>query len=236
MLKEIIKTIDSAIPSLFPVDPVKFNDPVAMQTEWKAVRSARLSRASSKLIQDSPDRLVYKPSLTGRIMGIVFFLMGGFVVVLYFLVRQGGGGITVTSGSGDPFFLALVGLALMAVGILAFFLAMAPVVFDKKVQLFYMGRKQNRQPDATNARLTVRFGDIHAIQLLTRLEKSQSNNGNNMPARMPDRYYRVYDLNLVKHDGQRMFVTTYGNAGKAREDAAKIGAFVHAPVWDGIDG
>lgn len=51
MLKDVIKKLDSAIPSLFPVDPTRFNDPVAMQTGWKQVRAGKTSRASNKLFK-----------------------------------------------------------------------------------------------------------------------------------------------------------------------------------------
>ncbi|PKM64373.1 MAG: hypothetical protein CVU96_03100, partial [Firmicutes bacterium HGW-Firmicutes-20] len=62
MLKDIIKKIDSAIPSLFPVNPEKFNDPVALQTEWKGVK-VKSGGASTALVQMDENRLVYKPSI-----------------------------------------------------------------------------------------------------------------------------------------------------------------------------
>jgi hypothetical protein len=229
MLKDVINKIDSAIPSLFPVDPTQFHDPVATQTGWKQVRSAKVARASNKLIQTDPDQLVYKPSIGGRIMGVILALAGAFAIFLYTQIKAGSGGITFESGSGDPIFIALFGLALIVVGVVIFMFATSPVVFDKRLGMFYRGRKQRNQPDAANSKNALRFSDIHAVQLLSRLESSKSND------RALPRFYKVHDLNLVKHDGERLYITTYSKVNRAREDAAKIGAFVQVPVWDGSD-
>ncbi len=62
MLKDIIKQIDSAIPSLFPVNAAQFNDPVAFQTEWKG--SIKIRRRF--IIHGTGSNLLaYKPSMLG---------------------------------------------------------------------------------------------------------------------------------------------------------------------------
>ena len=218
MLKELIKRIDSAIPSLFPVDAVQFNDPIALQTEWKGVRSGKTSGASSVLVQRDANLLTYKSSIAGFIMGVVFFLLGLSVFGLYFFVP-----------GTKPWFILLIGLAFSLVGVLIFGQASSPVVFDKSARLFYKGRRQRNMPDETDVKHAARFDDVHAIQLLTRLESSNSNNG-------PTHYFRVYEMNLVKHDAQRIHVMTYGKALKAREDAKLISEFINTTIWDGIDG
>lgn len=238
MLKDVIKRIDNAIPSAFPVDPTRFNDPVAMQTGWKQVRSGRLSRASSKLVQAGPDRLVYKPSIGSRIMGVVMVLVGALSIYLYFQARSGQGGATSTQSSGDPIFIALFGLVFVAVGVLLILLANSPVVFDKQLGLFYRGRKQQKNPDAASRKNALRFSEVHAVQLLTRLERiNNTGSGDRMNSsnRTYPRYFKVHDLNLVRHDGERLYVTTYSKAECARTDAAMIGALINVPVWDGSD-
>jgi hypothetical protein len=218
MLKDIIKKIDSIIPSLFPVDASQFNDPVALQTEWKGVRSGKSSGPSAKLVQKDANLLAYKPSILGQVMGVIFFLAGALVIWMYF------------SLPGDkPWFILLIGPLFVLVGIIIIFQATSPVAFDKSAGLFYKGRRQQRLADATDIKHAARFSDIHAIQLLTRLESSSDNN-------TPTRYYRVYEMNLVKHDGQRIHVMTYGKVTKARDDARTIAEFVKVPVWDGTDG
>lgn len=221
MLKELVKKIDSAIPSLFPVDPAQFNDPVALQTEWKAVRTSRSGASSNKLIQKDANLLAYKPSLMGRIMGIIFALAGASVIAVFF---------TMTDDV-QAIFLLVVGLIFAGVGVLIFFQASTPVAFDKSVGMFYKGRKQQRLADAADVKRTARFSDIHAIQMIARLESSSDNNNNT-----PTRFYTVFDMNLVRHNGERVFVTTYGKAERAREDARMIAEFINVPVWDGIDG
>lgn len=67
--------------------------------------------------------------------------------------------------------------------------------------------------------------------MISRLESTSSNNNNT-----PTRFYTVFDMNLVRHDGERVYVTTYGKADRAREDARMIAEFINVPVWDGIDG
>ena len=218
MLKDIIKRIESAIPSLFPVDAAQFNDPVALQTEWKGVRSGKTSGASSVLVQKDTNLLSYKSSIAGFIMGIVFFLCGLFVFGLYFYIP-----------GTKPWFILIVGLIFSLAGILIFIQASSPIVFDKSAKLFYKGRRQRNMPDETDVKHAARFDDLHAVQLLTRLESTSSNNE-------PTRYYRVYEMNLVKHDAQRIHVMTYGKALKARADAKTISEFINIPIWDGIDG
>ena len=218
MLKDLIKKIDSAIPNLFPVNAAQFNDPVALQTEWKGVRSGKTSGASSVLVQKDTNLLAYKSSKVGYIMGVIFVLAGLLIFGLYFLIP----GV-------KPWFILLIGLLFAAVGVLIFIQASSPVVFDKSAGLFYKGRRQRNMPDAADVKHAASFSDIHAIQLLTRLESSSSNEG-------PTHYYRVYEMNLVKHDAQRIHVMTYGKTSRAREDARTIAEFIGIPVWDGIDG
>lgn len=220
MLKELVKKIDSAIPCLFPVDPVQFNDPVALQTEWKAVRTSRSGASSNKLIQKDANLLAYKPSLMGRIMGIIFALAGSSVIAVYFSLTDD-----------QAIVLLVVGLIFAAAGVLIFFQASTPVAFDKSIGMFYKGRKQQKLADAADTKHTARFSDIHAIQMISRLESTSSNNNNT-----PTRFYTVFDMNLVRHDGERVYVTTYGKADRAREDARMIAEFINVPVWDGIDG
>ncbi|HAL73952.1 MAG TPA: hypothetical protein DCM45_02525 [Clostridiales bacterium] len=232
MLKDIIKKIDSAIPSLFPVNPERFNDPVALQTGWKKLRSARTNRATNKLVGKSPDLLAYKPSVGGIIFGSVFILIGGLAVLFYILANQGGSGITFEAAPGvsdNLIFLVLVGLVFMAVGVMLIMLATSPVAFDKTAGVFYKGRRQRRFQDTDHSKNALRFSDIHAIQLLTYLQSSSNENG-------PPRFYPVYEMNIVRHDGERVNVNTYMKSDRARADAAKIGTFVNIPVWDGIDG
>jgi hypothetical protein len=223
MLKDIIKKIDSAIPSLFPVNPEKFNDPVALQTEWKGVK-VKSGGASTALVQMDENRLVYKPSIAGYVMGVIFIIAGIFISWLYFFM------------SGDkPWFLLLTGVIFALSGVFIFIQASTPIVFDKSTRMFYKGRKQPKIPDTTDSKHTVSFNDIHAIQLLTRLESSSSvDNSGNQSRRT--RYYRVYEMNLVKHDGKRKYVNTFGKDDLARHDANIIADFIGVPVWDGIDG
>jgi hypothetical protein len=120
-------------------------------------------------------------------------------------------------------------------GVFIIMQASMPIVFDKSARMFYRGRKQPKIPDATDSKHTVSFNDIHAIQLLTRLESSSNaDNSNNQFRRT--RYYRVYEMNLVKHDGKRKYVNTFGKDDIARHDANIIADFIGVPVWDGIDG
>ena len=218
MLKDIIKKIDSAIPNLFPVNREQFNDPVAFQTEWKGVLTGKSSGASSVLVLQDENLLAYKPSIAGFMMGIIFILIGAFVIGLYFFMP-----------GNPPWFILPLGALFSGVGVIIFIQASSPIAFDKSIGRFYKGRKQQKTFDPTDVKHTASFSDLHAIQLLTRLESTSNNDG-------PTHFYRVYEMNLIKHDGQRLHVMTYGKDNKARYDAGVIGEFVGIPVWDGIDG
>lgn len=89
MLKDTFKKINSMIPNLFPVDAAKFNDPVALQTDWKQVFASRSGAASSTLVNKDENTLVYKSSIGGRIFGVVFILAGIFVLWISFMAENG---------------------------------------------------------------------------------------------------------------------------------------------------
>lgn len=223
MLKDIIKKIDSAIPSFFPVNAAQFNDPVALKTEWKGVRM-KSGSSSSVLVQKDENRLTYKPSIIGYVMGIIFIIVGLLIFGMYFFF------------SGDaPWFIMVFGAIFALAGIIMLTQAGSPIVFDRTERMFYRGRKQQKAPDVTDTKHALSFNDIHAIQLLTRLESHRDDSGNRNGFSRTH-FYKVYEMNLVKHDGDRMYVNTYGKFANARHDANTLADFIGVPVWDGIDG
>lgn len=226
MLKDTFKKINSMIPNLFPVDAAKFNDPVALQTDWKQVFASRSGAASSTLVNKDENTLVYKSSIGGRIFGVVFILAGIFVLWISFMAENGQEGFVINVK--QPWILWLVALVFALAGVFIIIQSVTPVAFDRAKGIYYRGRKF-ADPANVDGKHSLNFRDIHAIQLLTRLESTSQENG-------PSRVYRVYELNLVKHDAKRVHVTTYNQADRARRDAESIARLVKVPVWDGIEG
>lgn len=99
------------------------------------------------------------------------------------------------------------------------------VVFDKNMGLFYRGPKPTG-----DTKQAVRLEDVHALQLLSRKGGVRSNENK------PGRFLHVYELNLVKHDGERLHVMSYYDKNNARADADAMGEWLAVPVWDGIEG
>lgn len=217
-MKSMIHTFENPV----QVDPEKFQDPLALSLPWQGMGRNSPGATSTVLYEAAPGVLKYKPSTAARIFALIFMLAGILSSVVYFFVP--------VTGSGPKWVLLLVGLLFTAAGILIFLRSSMTIAFDGPRGLFYKGRSAKEESQEGEGKSSLKFSDIHALQLLLRMARVQSSDNR------PDRFVPVYELNLVKNDGGRMHVITYTRKEKAREDAWTISDLLHVPVWDGIDG
>lgn len=194
-----------------PVDPARFDDPVAFKTDWEPLNTIGDSFRSRKLISVSPDRMVFKRALKTVAMFAVFPLAG--ILILFYAF----------SGNFSAFALFL-GLGFTLLGGYLIYFQMAPIVFDKSSGIFSKGRnKSGKAPDIENPKNIMDLENIHALQLLRK------------PVYGGKRQYYSYDLNLILKNGKRIFVLSHADKNAMKEDVSVLSGFIGKPLWDVVE-
>lgn len=201
-----------------PFDPSKFNDSLAMQTEWNPLKGGGSSFQTHKLVQVDYSRLEFKSTIGAKIFSLLFLLVG--VGVPLFI------GIQSYEGTGSFFrsemiYLTLFGLIFLAAGGWMLYTFTKPVIFDRTLGMYWKGWKAPKSYLAQNSvDEGSRIGNIHAIQILSEYIRGDKKS------------YYSYELNLILKDGSRMNVIDHGNPVKLREDAKILSEFLGVPIWD----
>ena len=199
-----------------PPDLTQFNDPLAEQTEWTPAKNGGTNIRTHKLVEKSPNRMAFRPTVGAMFFYLIFLFVGVGVSV----------GITVSAlskGNFKPELLIPIGIGCVFIvvgGCLTYF-GSKPIIFDTMSGYFWKGYKDpERVFDINRIKHCVRLKEIHALQIL-----SEYCSGNKSS-------YYSYELNLVLEDGTRLNVIDHGNLKKLREDTAKLAKFLNKPVWD----
>ena len=200
-----------------PFDPEVFQDPVATATKWTPASTSGTNMRSHRLVEDSADRLVYRPAASVKVFcGIFFFL--GLACSLAFAL----GVAQDSEGMGFPEVLLPIGFGglFMAVGAGMYWGFSSPRVFDRRRGLYWKGRKS---PDEVMNLAEIKgltdLRQVHALQVLRRWVRGNK------------RSYWTYELNLVLKDASRTHVLVSGHGPSLREEAERLGQFLSVPVW-----
>lgn len=218
MFKKLIEKLQSLATERKSFDPSRFNDPIAMQTQWTPAKRGGTNFRTHKLVEVDINRLEFKASVGAKIYCSIFLFVGIAIMIIFFVVEIASGIFTL-----DPemIFPLVMGLVFAVVGGGLFYYVTTPIVFDKYKGSFWRGRKG---PDDVSDRRELKhyteLENIHALQLL-----SEYCSGNKSS-------YYSYELNLVLKDGSRINVIDHGNQKKLREDAQTLSGFLGKPLWD----
>lgn len=87
------------------VDPASFNDPVAIKTEWKPLKSGGTNFRTHILKQRHPARWEFRATLGAKLFCGLFFAIGIGVI-----------GVAIFGKDGAPWFLLLFGLVFAGAG------------------------------------------------------------------------------------------------------------------------
>jgi hypothetical protein len=202
-------------------DPSRFDDPVAIQTEWIPARRGGSGFRTHKLIERNPVRVEFRTTIAQTLLFLLLFCIGSLMCLLGYV-----DGFTEIELEGDEIpivvdvILIVIGLLFSAGGVAGLVIAITPIVFDLRKGLFWKGWTV---PSTVVQRITfkrpIRIEDIHALQLIS--ERCQG-----------EHYYYSYELNLVLKDGKRINVVDHANLAKIREDAQTLSTFLNKPLWD----
>lgn len=201
-----------------PFDASRFNDSVALQTEWNPAKSGGSNFRTHKLVSSDHHRMEFKPTLGTKLFSLIFVIVGIGVIVIYHIVGM-------ENSDMDPFwemvFIHVFGLLFFGAGAGMYYYMATPRVFDKYASMYWKGHKK---PDyiynIESSKNAVRFSDIHAIQLLAEYIRSDKSS------------YHSYELNLVLKNGERLNVVDHGSRSKLLEDARLLSEFLNKPIWD----
>ena len=218
MLKKLVESLKNLGTRGPALDPARFNDPIAMQTEWRPLRSGGSNFKTHKLVEVNYHRLEFKATVFARIFCMIFLLVGLAIFFFFGLKTTDWQEFSIQI---EDIFPLIFGLIFAIVGGVLLYFSTKPIVFDKTYGYYWKGRKEPSQTyDQGVKKASAPLSDIHALQIISeRVSSSKST-------------YYSYELNLILHDGSRLNVIDHGKLLSIREDAQKLASFLGVPVWD----
>lgn len=214
-IKLALKKLSSWKPSF---DPSKFEDDVALKTEWAPLKRGGTNFKTHKLVERNYTRIEFKSTIGAKLFSLLFFSIGVGIPIIFGreMIHE-----FADIYQSDFIFIFLFGLIFATVGGWLFYSFAKPVIFDKTLGLYWKGwNKPKHYMAKVEGEISSRIGDIHAIQIIPELIRSDN------------RSYVSYELNLVLKDGSRMNVVDHGNPLQLRSDAQKLSEFLGVTVWD----
>lgn len=198
-----------------PFNPSVFNDPIAVQTDWTRACPGGTNFRTFKLVQVNPDRIKFRTTFGAVLFALIFLLVGlGLIVLIIWESYLSAFTTELMVGVG-------LGLVFAGVGGYLLYRQMLPIVFDKRIGLFWKKHKPNGTaiPDGETEDC-VRLNFIHALQIVAEFISGKNAN------------YYSYELNLVLKNGKRINVIDHNNKRKIETEAKVLSEFLEVPVWD----
>ena len=220
MLNNLLKKLQRLSAANIQFDPSRFNDPVAEQTAWNPAKGGGTNFRTHKLINVNPYRIEFRATIGAKIFYLIFLFLGLGLIIAFAIST-----FTSKELSINPEMLIPIGIGLVfaVVGGSMLYFGTAPIVFDKRLNCFWKGRKTpGNMLNRSSMKNFLEFQNIHSLQIIP--EYCRGNKSS----------FYSYELNIVMKDGNRINVIDHGNLKKLRKDAASISAFLERPVWDAI--
>ena len=188
------------------LDPVRFDDPVALCTNWTPVVHGGTNFCTHRL---RVTRGLTESSLCFRTTPAMLAFCTLFIVVgVLFAVAM----LTEGPGVGE--------LVSPAVLVPLVFTLFGAVMLLQARTLEATFNQTSGQCRVRNKRCSI--SEVHALQLIRETVR-----GN-------DSTFHSYELNLVFRDGSRRNVTDHGRLFTIRKDAHVLANYLQIPVWDAI--
>jgi hypothetical protein len=217
-----------------PIDPTRFDDPIARKTKWNPMEHGGSSFGTRSLQAIGPHRLEFRATRAYFLLGGSFTAVGLLFAGTAIAVFAAKGELTIDAASGLVCPLSF-SAGLLVIGLVALLAGKVPQVFDRQVGYYWIGGAPPGHPIAANVGHTsqgtssidsngVRLDSIHALQLIQ--ERCSSGSGSRKT------HYFSYELNLVFRNGGRLNVIDHGNLELLRRDAQSLAQFLGRPLWD----
>lgn len=221
MFKKLINNLKEAIKDRDDIDPSRFNDPVAMETEWGPAKKGGASFCTHKLHRIRPNRVAFKMTAGAMLFGLIFALVGiGVLIGATVMFLKQGADVDLM----PMIMMTVFGLVFGVVGIAMLRMMSVPSVIDTKLGLFWKGRQDPRMVGNRNRLKTcVELDKVHAVQIIREYCRSSGQNSSS---------YYSYEVNFVLHDGSRVTVVDHGNHKRIRQDAEMLSQTLGVPLWD----
>ena len=201
------------------IDTARFEDPIADETEWTSLAGIGASFRTHKLVSAGSKRIEFRASMGTRLLFLTL-LLAGLAATTTFISKWGSKGAESFAADRG---LIIFGLLFTSVGSVMYYLLTAPIVFDKPVGFFWRGRKSpERVSDISTIKHLAQLDAIHALQLVSSRWSNERGS------------WRVYEVNLVLGNGNRLHVVGHGDVDQIRKDAGIIAEFLDLPIWDAI--
>ena len=193
------------------LEPAAFGDPVALKTQWGPLRSGGSNFRTSGLVERSPERLEFRPSIQMSLFAGVFILLPLLFAVVFYFVPPDSGPF--------PRYAFIPAGMFSLIGVVLLVASRRPIVFDQVSGFFYRQWKPPRHFEPETMRNAALLRDIHALQIVQEHVRGKSS-------------FLSYELNLVLRNGDRLNVLDHGALEALRGDAARLGRWLGRPVWD----
>lgn len=218
MLNKIKKILNKVATWKPEFDPSKFNDDLAMKTDWNPLKGGGSNFLTHKLVPVDYTRVEFKATWGAKLFSLIFFTVGLAVPVIFWINEVQ----TIDRIFDSEFLFAVVfGTIFMAAGGWMFYSFAKPVIFDKTKGMYWKDWKApTRYLAEGNEDDSSRIGNIYALQIIPELVRSDNKS------------YVSYELNLILRDGSRMNVVDHGDPIQLQEDAQKLSEFLGVPIWD----
>jgi hypothetical protein len=196
-------------------NPARFDDPIALQTDWRRASAGGSNFRTFKLVQVNPYRVEFKTTPGAVFFALVFFVLG---LALMFLFSKYA---NWSSPGVETIIPLLIGLIFAVAGGYMLCLQMLPIVFDKREGLFWRKQKPISALSLNDAtKNCARLEHIHALQIVAEYVTGK-NSG-----------YFSFELNLVLKNGKRINIIDHSIKQKLDRDAKLLSDFLKIPIWD----
>jgi len=225
------------------IDPIIFNDPVALRTEWKPLVMGGSNVRTHEAIQVYGNRIEFKNTFIMKAIPIILLVIA--FIILYFgkLSEM----IHTRNFSLDQFTAQAMieerGLIWAAPVIIFLFIALLSlihtrkaIIFDKTFGYYWKGSRGSGPGfNPANQKQSVKLDEIHALQIIAEFVRNNSSSTRHRYGSISSSYYTSYELNIVKSDGQRLNIVDHGNKEGLIHDAKMLAQFLNVPLWDSTE-
>ncbi|EPR73641.1 hypothetical protein ADIWIN_1278 [Winogradskyella psychrotolerans RS-3] len=205
--KEVIEARENVISNTNTIEPKVSTSPL---------KPGGANFKTNVLIQASPSKLIYKPSIGAAIFSFIFLAVGlGVLFYGIFPLFQDN-----SSSDSINWFLVIFGLIFAGAGGFMFYIFYKPRVFDKQQGLYYTSYAfKGHQSRRNQSEDYLPLQSIVAIQIIGEHVKSD------------DGSYKSFELNLVLDDASRRNVVDHGSLKSIINDAEMLSEFLNIPIW-----